>query len=104
MKSEVKKALQTLEAATANCQVGDRHIVVLDRGWIFVGDLSQDDDTGVYTLSNCHNVRKWAKGGFGLLSQDASAAGAVLDKAATLRFRSRALLFAVPVAREWGNA
>jgi len=100
MSDDIKKAIATLERATANCTAGDRHLVVLDRGWVFVGDLSQDDH-GIFTINNCQNVRKWSSGGFGLLSQSATKAGAVLDGCAPIRFEKSARIFVVPVSGDW---
>ena len=101
MKDEIKKAIKTLEAATANCAAGDRHLVVLDRGWIFAGDMSLDEETGGYTLSDCVNVRKWKQGGFGALSKSATAAGAALDACAMIRFHRSAMILSVPIAGDW---
>jgi len=100
---DVKQAIKTLEQATANCAKGDRHLVVLDRGWIFAGDMSYDEDTRVYTLSNCKNVRKWSKGGFGALSQGAKKAGATLDDSEPIKFKSSAMIFAVPIRGGWDD-
>lgn len=99
MREDVKKAIEVIEKATANCAKGDRHLVVLDRGWIFAGDMSLKDD--VYTVTNCKNVRKWNKGGFGALSKSASLAGATLDDCEAIRFKASAMIFAVPIAEEW---
>src|SRR3990167_7092903 len=95
-KEQIKKALKTLEEAAAAMPNGDRHICVLDRGWIFVGNLTETEP-GRYTLSNVKNVRKWQQGGFGLLSKGARSAGATLDDGTPLRFTASALLFSVPV-------
>ena len=99
MKDEVRNAIKVIEQATANCAEGDRHLVVLDRGWIFAGDMSLKDN--VYTVVNCKNVRKWGKGGFGALTKSASLAGATLDECEPIRFKSSALIFAVPIAEDW---
>jgi hypothetical protein len=97
---DVKEAIETLTRATADCSKGDKHIVVLDRGWIFAGDLSQDD-AGIYTLTNAVNIRKWSQGGFGALSKSAKEAGATLDGCAPIRFHRSALIFAVPISGGW---
>ena len=102
MKKEVADAINVLKEATANCAAGDRHIVVLDRGWIFAGSMSFDKDTKVYTVTNCTNIRKWSKGGFGLLSKDAKESEAVLDDCATIRFGATAMIFCVPISDDWG--
>ena len=101
MKKEALDAINTLTSLMANCQEGDRHIVVLDRGWIFVGDLTIKD--GVGTLTNCHNVRKWTGGGFGGLTKGAKSSSAVLDSCAPIRFSEDAPIFVVPVGEGWDN-
>ena len=101
MKNEIKEAIKTLEAATASCAAGDRHIAVLDRGWMFAGDMALDEETGVYTMTNCVNVRKWTEGGFGGLSRSATGAKAVLDKCTSIRFHRSALILAAPIVSDW---
>ncbi len=98
--NEVKKAIETLQRVTANCTAGDRHLVVLDRGWIFAGNLSMDEH-GVYTITNCKNVRKWASGGWGGLSLSAKDSGAVLDDCAPVKFEASARLFVTPIGEGW---
>lgn len=102
VKKEIKAAIDTLKAMAANCKEGDRHICVLDRGWIFCGNLTRTED-GINTLTNVVNVRKWARGGFGLASTDPKAAGVEVDDCATIRFRDSALMFAVPVSENWNE-
>ena len=101
MSKEVKEALKVLEAATANCAQGDRHIAVLDRGWIFAGNMSLDKETGVYTMTNCANIRRWTKGGFGAVTQSVKESGATLDKCATIKFHARAMILCVPIGSDW---
>jgi hypothetical protein len=104
MSDEIKQALDTLKKATANCAIGDRHITVLDRGWIMVGNMSLDKDTGVYTMTDCANIRSFKKVGFGGLTQGAKNAEAVLDKCAPIKFHARAMIFCVPISEGWENA
>ncbi|MCP4539849.1 MAG: hypothetical protein GY832_22140 [Chloroflexi bacterium] len=99
MDKELKQAFEVIEKRTAKCTEGDRHIVVLDRGWIFVGNLSLTED--VYTLTNAVNIRKWEKGGFGALSKSREAAGATLDSCEPIRFAKGAPLFVVPIQEDW---
>ena len=101
-KDDINAAIKTLEKAAKAISSGNRNICVLDRGWIFVGELSGDTANG-YCLTNVKNVRKWQSGGFGLLSRGAKSAGATLDEAANLKFAASALLFHVPVDKEWEN-
>lgn len=100
-KMNVCEALDVLIKTVGGLE-GDRHIVVLDRGWIFVGNLSKRED-GTYVLVNAKNVRKWQRGGFGALSKGAKLSEATLDDAAPIIFTDKALLFTVPVAEDWDD-
>ena len=100
MKDDVQKAIQTIQDNLCTGEAKGRHIVVLDRGWIFVGNLTKLDDDG-YMLSDCYNIRKWQSGGFGGLTQGATTAQATLDSSRPIKFRSRAMLFCVPVSEDW---
>ena len=95
MKTE--EAFEVLKDAI--CPTGNRHIVVLDKGFIFVGDLSKEGDT--YTLCNCGNIRKWGKGGFGGLTRSRSDSEAIVDDCATIKFTDKSLIFIVPVKENW---
>ena len=100
---KIKDAIETLQAATADCTTGDRHLVVLDRGWIFAGNLSLNDD-GTYTLTNAIVVTKWTSGGFGGLTLSAKESGATLDPCAQpIKFHRRAMVFAIPIPEVWGQ-
>ncbi len=81
-------------------KTGKRHIVVLDRGWIFVGDLEHHED-GHYKLSRASNIRLWKRSGFGGMTRDPKAAGAEMDACVDQTFDH--YIFAVPVADEWGE-
>lgn len=99
-----KEALKVIEKSLEECKLvrGGRHIVVLDRGWIFVGDLILEKED-VYILSNAKNVRKWETGGFGGLTKSAKNSGAVLDESEPLKFHKSAMIFCVPVKSGWGE-
>jgi len=101
MKKEVKQALAVIAKAAEALPNGDRAIVVLDRGWVFVGSLTYDETTGLYTLTDAQNVRSWSIGGFGMLSLSAKQAKATLDSAAPIVFHANALLFRVAVDEDW---
>ena len=103
MSKEIKEAIELLTAATSNCAQGDRHIVVLDRGWIFAGKMSLEKETNIYTVTDCVNIRSFKKVGFGGLSQGAKTAEAVLDKCVPITFHARAMIFCVPISEGWDN-
>ena len=78
---------------------GDESIVVLARGWIFVGKLTLAD--GTYTLTNARNIRKWTSGGFGGVTRGAASTGCVLDKSSDIRFKESSLIFVAPICSDW---
>lgn len=81
---------------------GDRAIMVLDRGWIFVGNVADNED-GTVSMTCVKNLRKWGSGGFGLASRDPKAAGVVLDSSADMTFDRKCVIFRVPVSAQWGD-
>ena len=98
---DVKEAIKTLEQATASCTTGDRHIVVLPSGFIFVGNLSYEEADKTYTVTDCQNVRKWSTGGIGGLCMSSKDSGAVLDRCAPVKFNAPRLVFAAPISVDW---
>ena len=38
--------------------IGDKRIIVADRGWVFVGDC-EDHEDGSVTIRNTQNIRNW---------------------------------------------
>ena len=38
--------------------IGDKRIIVADRGWVFVGDC-EDMPDGSVTIRNARNIRRW---------------------------------------------
>tara|TARA_B100000683_G_scaffold220470_1_gene217371 strand:- start:19 stop:330 length:312 start_codon:yes stop_codon:yes gene_type:complete len=39
-------------------EIGDKRIIVADGGWVFVGDVIDNDD-GSVTINNALNIRRW---------------------------------------------
>ena len=39
-------------------EIGEKRIIAADRGWVFVGDCTDNDD-GSVTIKNALNIRKW---------------------------------------------
>jgi len=76
---------------------GTRKIMVLDRGWIFVGNVTTEN--GKTTIGRCKNIRYWKSGGFGGLTK--SSAAAVLDDCADIIIDEGSEILAVPVGEDW---
>lgn len=83
---------------------GDRHIAFLDRGFIFEGVLSSVDDDGMYTLSDCVNVRKWAQNGTGGMLKSAKQSGATLDGSAPIKWKAGSEILLSPTPMGWRDA
>ncbi len=99
-----REALKVLNDALEACEMkcGGAHLVVLDRGWIFHGNLvTPEEPNGDYVLTNCVNVRKWSENGFGGLTKGAVFSGATLDDCNTIRFKERSLIFLSPTSEGW---
>lgn len=77
--------------------VGNRHVVVVDRGWIFAGDLERKD--GRLKLTRALHVFKWESIGFAKMIETAKAD---LRKIADVDIPADAEIFAIPVSESWG--
>ncbi len=78
---------------------GDRHIVILDRGFIYEGILGEDGE--YFTLSDCANVRRWEKNGTGGMLKSARDSGATLDECPMIKFAKGSEVLMVPTPRGW---
>lgn len=68
-----------------------KQIVVLDRGFVYVGDVTTDGEWCLIT--NAHNVRRWGtEKGLGELAKRGPMAITMLDPAGTVRAPLRAVI------------
>ena len=52
--------------------IGEKRIIVADKGWVFIGDCVDNDD-GSVTINNAKNIRRWGTTkGLGELSAGAT--------------------------------
>ena len=78
--------------------LGTRAVVVVDRGWIFAGDVTRAN--GRIRLSRAIHVFKWESVGFaGMI---ANTKKADLRKIDDVEIPEGAEIFCVPVADDWG--
>ena len=77
---------------------GNRAIIVVDRGWIFAGDVIREN--GRIKLSRALHVFKWESVGFAGMIKDTKKAD--LRKIADVDIPADAEIFSVPVSPEWG--
>jgi hypothetical protein len=77
---------------------GNRAIIVVDRGWIFAGDVNREN--GRIKLSRALHVFKWESVGFAGMIENTKKAD--LRKIADVDIPEDAEIFCVPVSASWG--
>lgn len=77
-----------------------RAVVVVDRGWIFAGDVTREN--GRLRLSRALHVFKWESIGFAGMIDSPKKARADLRAVADVDMPEGAEIFCVPVADDWG--
>jgi hypothetical protein len=77
---------------------GNRAVIVVDRGWIFAGDITRQD--GRIRLSRAVWVFRWESCGFSKVIEDASKAD--IRPIADVDIPNGAEIFCIPVADDWG--
>ena len=77
--------------------VGNRHVVVVDRGWIFAGDMERKN--GRIKLTRALHVFRWESIGFAKMVETAKAD---LRQIADVDIPQDAEIFAIPVHESWG--
>ena len=81
---------------------GNRAVVVVDRGWIFAGNVTREN--GRIKLSDALHVFSWKVKGFAGMIDDPKAAQADLRPCADVDIPAGAEVFCVPVSDDWGKA
>lgn len=80
---------------------GNRCVVVIDRGWIMAGDLTEQD--GRILLSRAVHVFNWAEIGFdGMLANPKSPKVKLKKMPTAVDFPEGAEIFRCPVEQNWG--
>ena len=68
-----------------------KQIVVLDRGFVYVGDVTREDD--FLRIDNAYNVRRWGTSkGLGELAHEGPMRNTLMDPAGTMRAPLRAVI------------
>ena len=89
-----------VEYAPIKKATGTRAVVVVDRGWIFAGDVTRAN--GRISLANALHVFKWESIGFAGMIESPKKAKADLRKIADVDLPEGAEVFCVPVPDGWG--
>lgn len=89
-----------VEYVPANTPKGSRAVVVVDRGWIFAGDVTRKN--GRIYLSNALHVFTWKSLGFSGMIKNPKEAKADLRPVSDVDIPEGAEVFSVPVEDGWG--
>lgn len=46
------------DSIKSQIEIGEKRIIVADRGWVFVGEC-EDHEDGSVTIRNARNIRRW---------------------------------------------
>ena len=79
---------------------GNRAVVVVDRGWIFAGDVAEAN--GRIRLSRAVWVFRWESVGFAAVIEDPKKANADIRPIADVDLPAGAEIFRIPVEDSWG--
>lgn len=83
------------------CATGRRAVVVVDRGWIFAGDISESG--GRITLTRAVWVFRWERIGFASVVENPKQDGVDIRPLSTaIDLPAGAELFRLPVSDDWG--
>lgn len=79
---------------------GNRAVVVVDRGWIFAGDVTREN--GRIKLSRAIHVFRWESIGFDGVIKNPKSNKVTLKPLADVDMPADAEIFSIPVDENWG--
>lgn len=79
---------------------GNRAVVVVDRGWIFAGDVTEEN--GRIKLSRALHVFRWESIGFNGMIEAPKSSKVTLKPISDVDIPAGAEVFRVPVETNWG--
>jgi len=80
---------------------GTRAVIVVDRGWIFAGDVTRAD--GRITLTRAVHVFRWESIGFdGMIANPSSSKVTLKPLSVPVEIPEGSEIFSVPVHDSWG--
>lgn len=90
--------------SVSSAPTGNREVVVIDRGWIFAGDVIRDELNGDLTLHNAIHVFRWEEIGYtGVLENPTSKKVTLKPCAYPVKVPAGSVIFTNPVPSDWGN-
>lgn len=89
-----------VEYAPINKTTGTRAVVVVDRGWIFAGDVTREN--GRIRISRALHLFRWESIGFAKVIETPKSSKVDLRPIADVDLPDGAEIFCIPVADDWG--
>ena len=90
--------------SSASIPTGNREVVVIDRGWIFAGDVERCEVTGDLTIYNAIHVFRWESIGYtGVLENPTSDKVTLKTCPYPVKVPAGSVIFTNPVSADWGN-
>lgn len=97
---EIKKLVGELESECA-CATGNRAVIVVDRGWIFAGNVTEEN--GRIYLDRAVWVFRWESVGFdGMIADPKSNKVTIKPMKSRVDIPKGSEVFRIPVGDEWG--
>lgn len=79
---------------------GNRAVIVVDRGWIFAGDVTREN--GRIKLSNALHIWRWEGIGISGLIENPASSKVTMKPCADVDIPAGAEIFCIPVSDKWG--
>ena len=99
-----KEYVQKDSISSASVPAGNREVVVIDRGWIFAGDVERCEATGDLTIYNAIHVFRWESIGYtGVLENPTSDKVTLKTCPYPVKVPAGSVIFTNPVSADWGN-
>ena len=87
----------------ASIPAGSREVVVIDRGWIFAGDVERSPESGDLTIYNAIHVFRWESIGYtGVLENPTSDKVFLKTCKYPVKVPAGSVIFTNPVDDNWG--
>ena len=96
-------AASTPKRRLAAIAAGGREVVVIDRGWIFAGDVERSQESGDLTIYNAIHVFRWENIGYtGVLENPTSDKVVLKTCKYPVKVPAGSVIFTNPVDDNWG--
>lgn len=99
--SELSEEVRLLRQSASNRPAGQRCIFVVDRGWIFAGDVRVLED-GYIRLDRAVWVFRWESVGFAAVVADPVKSKADIRPIEPPEIPPNSILYRIPVSEDWG--